>query len=73
MTGFREDRLQQDRRNLRRALNDLEAGLIAGVPDADRDTVRDLLIQRIDEIDRQLDTWLIKPTRPDCRDIPFRR
>jgi hypothetical protein len=29
-----------------RALNDLEAGLIAGVPDDDRHTVRDLLVHR---------------------------
>jgi hypothetical protein len=54
MKELREDRLQQDRRSLMRALNDLEAGLIASVPDDDRDTVRDLLIQRIGEIDRQL-------------------
>ena len=54
MKELREDRLQQDRRSLMRALNDLEGGLIAGVPDDDRNTVRDLLVHRIAEIDRQL-------------------
>ena len=54
MRGLGEDRLQRDRRALMRALNDLEAGMIAGVPDDDPDTVRDLLILRIAKIDRQL-------------------
>ena len=49
-----KDRLQQDRRKLVGALNDLEAGFIGGVPEDDPDIVRDLLIQRIAEIDRKL-------------------
>ena len=54
MRELREDRLQQDRRSLMRTLNDLEGGLIVGVPEEDRDTLRDLLIYRLAEIDRQL-------------------
>jgi hypothetical protein len=54
MKELRKDRLLEDRRNLMRALNDLEAGLIAGVPGDDRHTVRDLLVHRIAEVDRQL-------------------
>ena len=54
MKELGKDRLQQDRRNLLRALNDLEAGFIGGAPEDDPEIVRDLLIQRIAEIDRKL-------------------
>ena len=51
MKELREARLRKDRLHLRRALNDIESGEIWGVRPGDRDTIRDLLIVKIANID----------------------
>jgi hypothetical protein len=55
MKELREARLRKDRIHLRRALNDIESGEIWGVRPGDRDTIRDLLIVKIANID-----WLLE-------------
>jgi hypothetical protein len=56
MQNLGEDRLRKDRQHLKRALHDVESGGFAGLPQGERDTIRDLLILRIAEIDRVLDS-----------------
>ena len=55
MKELREARLRKDRLHLRRALNDIESGEIWGVRPGDRDTIRDLLIVKIANIDLLLE------------------
>ena len=55
MKELRKARLRKDRLHLRRALNGIECGDIWGVRPGDRDTIRDLLIVKIANIDRLLE------------------
>ena len=54
MTEPRDDRLQRDRRQLVRVLEDVQSGNIAGARPGELGALEDLIILRMSEIDRLL-------------------
>jgi hypothetical protein len=49
-----EGQLRTDRQNLARALHDIDRGEAAGLPEGEREAMKEALIRRIAELDRLL-------------------